>query len=340
MAYLSFKKSLKAVKAMVPALIKSRVYGTPLWLHFYLTRRCNLSCRYCYVKDNTKKELSTEEVNKAIDKLDELGIGAIAFFGGEPTLRKDLCDILTYANKRGFFTYFTTNGTLLKPDYVKRIGDTGIDFIELSLDSISAFDESRKDFTRGKGALELLIEARKEYGFGLKTHAVITRKNLDSIIETIRVVDDLKIPLTVGLVNRNMYNDAPEDQTLYFNDDESKEKLKETVDKIIELKQQGVRLMDPVGYLEGIKEYVDGKTDWVCQAGRYFFSVDSDGSVQLCTGLKPYSVNILDIDKDFFRKRQQEINETMKWCKTKCYSNCSFTTSYFMHHPIKALLGR
>jgi len=129
----------------LPATIKSRIFQTSLWIHFYLTRNCNLNCVYCDSKDNTKKDISTEKVKKIIDKLYSLEIRAIAFFGGEPTLRRDFCEILKYSVDKGIFSYFTTNGTLLNEEYLKRIAETGVDYIELSVDSIFEFDDSKKD---------------------------------------------------------------------------------------------------------------------------------------------------------------------------------------------------
>ncbi|HLD10995.1 MAG TPA: radical SAM protein [Candidatus Nanoarchaeia archaeon] len=145
MTYLSLKKSLRTIRCCLPATIKSRIFQTSLWIHFYLTRNCNLNCVYCDSKDNTKKDISTEKVKKIIDKLYSLEIRAIAFFGGEPTLRRDFCEILKYSVDKGIFSYFTTNGTLLNEEYLKRIAETGVDYIELSVDSIFEFDDSKKD---------------------------------------------------------------------------------------------------------------------------------------------------------------------------------------------------
>jgi len=339
MPYTHPKKMLKLVKNCLIPSLWSRFGSYPMWTHFFLTRRCNLKCKYCFVRDN-KLELDTKGVKEVIDKLNTLGIRIIAFFGGEPTLRQDFCEILRYANNKGFFTYITTNGTLLDKEYIERMGECGIDFIELSVDSIFEFNESKKDYTRSKKVLELLVEAQKKYGFGIKTHMVLTKKNIDSVMKTIKIIDKHHVPLTIGLIFRNVYNDLPDDESLYFNDNESKKGLFKVIDDIIELKRQGIRIMDPVDYFRGMKDYVRGKTDWGCRAGSYFMSIDCDGSIMLCCSSKDFTENVLSIDKDHFKNRQEEINKTLSWCQTRCYSNCAFTTSYLMNHPIKALLGR
>lgn len=330
-------KYSKIVK-LIPAAIRARVKKTPLWVHFYVTRRCNLDCEYCFVREFGKDELSTEEVFQVIDKLYSLGIRAIAFFGGEPTLRKDFCDILRYANEKGMFTFFTTNGVLLTEEYIERIAKTGVDFIELSVDSIFDFDESKKSYTKSKKVFDLLLAAREKYHFDLKTHMVLTKPSISNIIDTIKTIQKYDVPLTVGYVIRNTYNDKPDNENLFFNDEASKQTLFNTIDEIIELKKQGSNIMDPFEYFSGMKDYVNGKKDWGCMAGRYSFSVDSDGTVQLCAGLQPYPISVMDIDKDFFKHKKDEIKSIVNNCMKKCYSNCHKTTAYVIEHPIQALL--
>lgn len=340
MPYLNTIKSLRVARIFLPALLKSKLRISPIWVHFFLTRKCNLNCKYCFVKDNFKKELTTPEVKKVIDKLYLMGIRGIAFFGGEPTIRKDFCEILNYSSKKGIFTYFTTNGTLLNEDYAERIAKTGVDFIELSVDSVFEFNDSKKDFVHSKKVLEILIKMKDKYKFGLKTHLVLTKKNISSVIKTIDLIQKYDLPMTIGYIFRNTYNNKRDDESLYFKDKKSKGDLIKVIDEIIKLKKTKIRIMDPAAYFEGMKDYVNGKTNWECNAGRLFFSVDSDGGVQLCCNVRAYPNNIHTIDKDFFKNNRKTIEKDLNWCTKKCYSNCSFTTSYLINHPIKALMGK
>ncbi|MBW2992953.1 hypothetical protein KY317_00070, partial [Candidatus Woesearchaeota archaeon] len=98
--------------------------------------------------------------------------------------------------------------------------------------------------------------------------------------------------------------------------------------------------MDPIIYFKGIKNHINGKTNWGCTAGRRSFSVDCDGAVQLCCNLKPFSDNIMAIDRNYFKRKKKEINKILTNCQKKCYSNCHFTTAYMIEHPIKAALGK
>lgn len=73
--------------------------------------KCNCRCLMCSVgvqinrsagSDNSNIVRSFESVKKDIDKAAELGASEFAFSGGEPTLRKDLADLVEYAGSKGF----------------------------------------------------------------------------------------------------------------------------------------------------------------------------------------------------------------------------------------------
>lgn len=340
MSYLNLKRTFKLLKNATPRLICSRVFHEPFWVLFFLTRKCNLNCKYCFVKDNKRKDMSTKEVKQVIDKLYSLGIRVIAFFGGEPTIRKDFCEILKYSVDKGIFTYFTTNGVLLDKEYIKRIGETGVDFIELSVDSVFKFDDSKKDYARSKKVLKLLLEAKDKYNYGIKTHLVLNKKNYEFAVKTIKHISKFKIPLTVGLINRNTYNELPDDESLFFNNRKDKKAVLKTIDDIMLLKKKGYQIIDPLSYFSRMKDYIKGDTRWNCKPGEYGFAVDCDGSIMLCSPLKPHKTNVLDMSRDYFKKRKKETKKVVDWCTTKCYSNCLYTTTYLIEHPIRALLGK
>ena len=56
---------------------------------FELTYKCSEKCKHCYVVDENKKELTTEEVKRVLDQLKEEGVFFITFTGGDPFCRKD-----------------------------------------------------------------------------------------------------------------------------------------------------------------------------------------------------------------------------------------------------------
>lgn len=89
-----------------------------------LTRRCNNHCLYCYNEGGAPElsrqgEMSTKEVTGIISKLhEETPVETIALSGGEPFLREDLPEILSFLRKTGIAPAIISNGTLLTKEKV------------------------------------------------------------------------------------------------------------------------------------------------------------------------------------------------------------------------------
>jgi radical SAM protein with 4Fe4S-binding SPASM domain len=79
-------------------------------------------------------EMGTEECKKIIDDMARIGVGLIGWTGGEPLLRQDLEDLISYARKRGIKSNITTNAVLLDEDRVINLKAAGTTAIQISLD--------------------------------------------------------------------------------------------------------------------------------------------------------------------------------------------------------------
>ena len=62
-----------------------------------ITKDCNQDCFYC-CRDRNAKEESLDELKHHIDTLENTD--QVIITGGEPTLKKDLPEIIRYAKKR------------------------------------------------------------------------------------------------------------------------------------------------------------------------------------------------------------------------------------------------
>jgi organic radical activating enzyme len=80
------------------------------------------------------RELTTEEWKTIIDKVWEAGIPHISFTGGEPTLREDLIDLITYAEKKGQVTGLLSDGIRFSDDtFFQDLLMTGLDHLMFAL---------------------------------------------------------------------------------------------------------------------------------------------------------------------------------------------------------------
>ena len=109
----------------------------PYRMDLAITYRCNNNCSHCYnERPRDYQEISTDQWKTIIDKIWELGIPHIVFTGGEPTLRKDLPDLISHAEQNGQITGLNTNGRRLSDvSYVNQLVSAGLDHIQITLES-------------------------------------------------------------------------------------------------------------------------------------------------------------------------------------------------------------
>src|SRR5512143_2450510 len=106
-----------------------------------LTNRCQCNCKHCGVsklREAIKGELSLEHIDLLFQDFRLAGCLVVDLFGGEPTLRHDLFDIIARGKSYGFFVSLETNGYVIDQAYMKRLAATGLDQIYLSLDDYRA----------------------------------------------------------------------------------------------------------------------------------------------------------------------------------------------------------
>lgn len=106
-------------------------------LDLMLGYECNLNCIFCYAaeKRGKIKPLKTEEAKARMHEAIERGATIIDFNGGEPTIRKDIIELVEYAKELGFKQIaITTNGQMFRyPEFTKRIIEAGLNHVVVSI---------------------------------------------------------------------------------------------------------------------------------------------------------------------------------------------------------------
>ena len=173
----------------------------PYRMDLALTYRCNNDCRHCY-NDPARKlvELNTAEWKQVLDKVWQLGIPHVVFTGGEPTLRNDLPELVSYAEKLGMVTGINTNGCRLKDEgYVQTLVDSGLDHVQITLES---HDPAIHDeIVQHPGAWEQTtagIQNAVRSKLFVMTNTTLLKNNSVELEKTLQFLSDLKVP-TIGL---------------------------------------------------------------------------------------------------------------------------------------------
>lgn len=157
----------------------------PVGLLAELTHRCPLQCPYCsnpLELDRVNTELTTAEWQDVMRQAADLGILQIHLSGGEPTVRRDLEDIVEVAAKAGLYTNLITAGVTLSRDRLARLKDLGLDHVQLSIQDID--DANAEKISAYKGGLAKKRELGKwvkELDMPLTINAPIHRHNIHNL---------------------------------------------------------------------------------------------------------------------------------------------------------------
>ncbi len=164
-----------------------------------VTRSCNLACKHCRAEAHPEPypdEMDTAEAKALIDTFSETaphtGGPIVIFTGGEPMLRPDIFELISYADSKGLRCVMAPNGTLITPENAPLIRDAGIQRCSISID---APDAERHDLFRGvPGSFEASmrgIQYLKDAGVEFQINTTVTRNNLSSFKDIFHLAQDL-----------------------------------------------------------------------------------------------------------------------------------------------------
>jgi radical SAM protein with 4Fe4S-binding SPASM domain len=132
----------------------------PLAVHLEVMGACNLTCRHCFagVLPRNHHPLTVAEMDRLFGELARLGSFRLGLTGGEPLLRKDLCDIVDAATGHGLHPCLTTNGLLLTEEIAHQLGRRELVWLNVSLEGP---DATTNDAVRGPGTFATVLENLK-----------------------------------------------------------------------------------------------------------------------------------------------------------------------------------
>jgi radical SAM protein with 4Fe4S-binding SPASM domain len=134
------------------------ILSAPLRVFLDFTYSCNLRCVHCFTNSGvkSKSELSFEQKKSIINQMVRMGCFRISLAGGEPLILDEFFPFVEYALDNNVDVSFTTNGTLIDVDIIKRLNKLKIRTITVSLDGTNKFDN---DMIRGNGSFDKLINS-------------------------------------------------------------------------------------------------------------------------------------------------------------------------------------
>ena len=161
----------------------------PRLVFWELTKGCNLRCVHCRATAtelSSPDDLSYEESVQIIDQLAEYAPLILVLSGGEPLFRGDLFRLARRATERGIRVALGTNGTLITAEVARKIKESGVRRVAISLDGA---DAATHDSFRGiPGAFDRAIEGfqhLKRLGMSMQINTSVAKHNAAQLPQTL-----------------------------------------------------------------------------------------------------------------------------------------------------------
>jgi len=300
---------------------------------------------YNWKQASNPNETTITELKRFIDQLKYTNkeMMEINFTGGEPLSKEGILDLIEYCVEAGFKTQLVTSAYIINQEMAKKIADSGLNFICISIDSIN---EEKHDFFRGvKGvyrkamaAIEQLDKYRNDrLNLGIQT--TIMGPNLDDILPLTEwvhkdhrlnmlcfqaIVQPANVPSINKWYTQDEYRFLWPQNTKYVDF---------IINKLIKLHESGSKMSNPLGQLYAFKSYFENPERFIkrlkCNKVDQVLNIDNEGNLYLCYD-KGFLGNIrdedMDISKLWYSQKANTIRESIEKCQENCGTliNCFF----------------
>ena len=248
------------------------------------TNQCNLKCKHCYqdASGMDEHELNTGEAKTLINQIAAAGFKVMIFSGGEPLMRPDIVELVSYAKSRGLHPTFGSNGTLITPELARELKAAGASAMGISIDSL---DAAKHDEFRGvEGAHRQTlagIEACKAAGLPFQIHTTVADWNRDEICSITDFAEQ------IGAIAHFIFFLIPVGRGKYINETSLKVLENEQLLRDIMRKQEEVSIRvkptcAPQFTRVASQLDIDTPYDRGCLAGLTYCVVGTEGIVRPC----------------------------------------------------------
>nr|WP_320009457.1 radical SAM protein [uncultured Desulfobulbus sp.] len=162
---------------------------------FHILTACNLSCRHCYINPDQHgtATLPLETVLRWLKLFarPEQQTNLI-LLGGEPTMHKDLADIIRAAKSMRYAVTVDSNGYLLH-NLLEQVSPQELDYLSFSLDGP---DAAINDPIRGEGVFDICTQNLKKavtLGFNTSLIYTVSGLNIDQLHRMPALLEELGV---------------------------------------------------------------------------------------------------------------------------------------------------
>ena len=270
----------------------------------------------CPFWKRTSQNSSLEQEKRILKQVYDSGAVGIAFEGGEPLLRNDLVEILSFSRSLPLHTSLITNGTLLESrideiaPYINGVVYVSLDGLEKTHDAIRGVGGSFRKTVRG-------ISAAKEK-VSVTINTTIMAENANEIESLVELAKELGARISVAVAHEYCNVNASSAAT---------DKTAKIAHRLMEMKRKGYPLVNSIGYFQVMAK----EKKWRCTPWA-MINIDPNGNVVLpCYVHNDYSSSV-----SIFKNGIKTAVSGFDWKKTK---NCQKCSLHCYVEPSLALSG-
>jgi MoaA/NifB/PqqE/SkfB family radical SAM enzyme len=313
----------------------AKTNGQLIFALLQVTTKCNAKCLdRCNIWASKPFDMNLEDAKYAIDVLSKNGFSVIYFTAGETSLYPYLPEVIEYANKKGFITSLTSNGTISK-ETLKKVSQS-LDILSISVDHYNEniWDDAKHVTGISKQAKEAILAAK---AYGIKLYAITflnpswTAKTVEQIIHFVN--DDLGVSFALSYPYVSTNNGTfTVDGKLSNAEYHTQQNLKSMVAKILQMKLNGADVTTASCYLRDVLRAHEGvPMKYPCKAGKNIITIDCDLNVFPCYRREKIC-NLKDMQKigDFNVDNISLCDN--KFCLINCFKEASLASrETFLH---------
>lgn len=346
------------VKSGIDNLFKNGYSLPPSVITIETTYLCNLRCKTCWFygakgimnKKDMTKSLSLTQLKKIADEI-VISKPYVYLTGGEPLTNKDVLEFIKYATKKGIVVGMVTNGTLLSIEMVKKIIDSGTDFITISIDGPEEIHNNIRGeicFKKSIDGIKKLLEYRGKNKLPVITlNCTISDYNYLHLLEIQKIAEDIGVDIVAFqhpcFLKKNTINAHHAVFKKYFEKSDKlvdgyesntalnidPEKLFNILDKIKKNKKKAdVRIYQDFDFNETIKYYnTEQAVNNKCVNPWYSAIIKPNGDVTPCLGYSVGNINEEPLMKIWNNNKFKHFRNILK--QKKYYPGCIRCCGFF-----------